>query len=208
MKKSKVISMLLSVVMCMTLACACGEDINSGSSSNKPTIDTSTPENPENPENPVPPENDENKTATYSIQYYYEDKETGEYVLDDTLTITNVANVGTTIRGETKNREGYELDSDKSVLTGVLLEDGLQLSLYYKIKTFTVVFNTLGGSEIASQTITYGEKLVKPENPVKKDAKFLCWKTEDGETFDFDMPITEYIELIAEWEPETWGDIV
>jgi len=205
MKKSKVISMLLSVVMCMTLACACGKAIDSDGSSNKPTIDTSTPENPENPGNS---ENDKNKTATYSIQYYYEDKETGEYVLDDTLTIINVTNVGATIRGDAKNREGYELDSDKSVLTGVLLEDGLQLSLYYKIKTFTIVFNTLGGSEVTSQTVTFGEKLVKPDNPVKKDAIFLCWKTEDGEEFDFNMPITEYIELIAEWEPETWGDIV
>ena len=88
MKKSKFMSILLSVIMCTTLACSCAKGIDSGSSSSQSTTDTSeNPENSQKPENPDAPEKDENKTATYSIRYYYEDKETGEYVLDDTLTI-------------------------------------------------------------------------------------------------------------------------
>lgn len=48
------------------------------------------------------------------------------------------------------------------------------------IPTFTVTFNTDGGSTVASQTVKYGEKAVIPTNPTKEGYVFYNWKSTDG----------------------------
>ncbi len=146
--------------------------------------------------------------ASYTIKYYFEDLESGEYVIDNALTVSSSAEIGKTIIADAQNRAGYELDATLSVSSGVLQEGGLNLSLYYKIATYTIAFNTNGGSTVASQTIKYGEKLVKPEDPSKVDYVFDGWYTDDGVEFDFNTPVTEWIELTARWAKDNWGPTV
>lgn len=69
-------------------------------------------------------------------------------------------------------------------------------------KTFTVSFDTDGGTEIASQQVRYLEKASKPQEEPEKDEKvFLGWvKTRNGsEPFDFNDPITGDTTVYASW---------
>lgn len=44
-------------------------------------------------------------------------------------------------------------------------------------KTFTVTFDTDGGSTVAAQTVKEGEKATRPANPTKTDFEFDNWYT-------------------------------
>lgn len=66
--------------------------------------------------------------------------------------------------------------------------------------TYTVIFDTDGGSAIASQQIEKDGKVTMPNAPSKKGNKFLGWSV-NGEEWSFDTPITESIVLTAMWEP-------
>ncbi len=66
---------------------------------------------------------------------------------------------------------------------------------------YTVSFDTDGGTEIASQQITYGENATEPDEPEKEELVFLGWTTTKGgsEAFDFSQPITGDTTVYASW---------
>lgn len=70
------------------------------------------------------------------------------------------------------------------------------------VEQCTVTFDTLGGNEIASQTVIKGNKATKPANPTRTDATFAGWYTDDAWTkpFDFSTPITDDITIYAGWD--------
>ena len=47
-------------------------------------------------------------------------------------------------------------------------------------KTYTVTFDSTGGSLVESQTVTEGETLTRPTTPTKEGYEFLGW-TYNGE---------------------------
>lgn len=72
-----------------------------------------------------------------------------------------------------------------------------------KIETYTVTFNSNGGSYTPkAQEVKHGNKAVAPEPPTKEDYHFLGWFTEEGELFDFSTPITSNLKLTADWTDE------
>lgn len=72
-----------------------------------------------------------------------------------------------------------------------------------ELQQFTVTFNTQGGSKIASQTVTNGEKIAEPTKPIKDGYAFAGWYTEESYThiwnFEKDI-VTRDITLYAKWE--------
>ena len=66
-------------------------------------------------------------------------------------------------------------------------------------QTWTVTFNSDGGTEVKTQTIVDGETAAAPVDPVKDGYKFIGW-TLDGETYDFKTPVTANITLTAVYE--------
>ena len=66
---------------------------------------------------------------------------------------------------------------------------------------YTVVFNTQGGSAVASQTVEYGKKATAPESPTYSGHRFMGWSyTSSGsEIVDFDKVITGNTEYYAVW---------
>ena len=87
-----------------------------------------------------------------------------------------------------------------------------------KFESYTVTFNTDGGTEIASETITYGQKVARPAtNPTKEGSSFIDWYADPGHTsiFDFDdTPITDnttiyasYISLCELFATSSWDTI-
>jgi hypothetical protein len=64
--------------------------------------------------------------------------------------------------------------------------------------TFTVTFNTDGGSAVQSQNVLPGGNATQPQDPTKNGYVFDCWvlETAMGEmVWEFDMPITQ-IQLL------------
>lgn len=72
-----------------------------------------------------------------------------------------------------------------------------------ELQQFTVTFDSQDGSKVASQTITYGEKVVEPTRPTKEGHAFIGWYTETSFThawnFERDI-VTKDITLYAKWE--------
>lgn len=69
--------------------------------------------------------------------------------------------------------------------------------------TFTVTFQTSGGSEILPQTVEAGACAVRPDDPTLEGCTFAGWYTDAGLTdlYDFSAPVTSDMTLYAKWEP-------
>jgi uncharacterized repeat protein (TIGR02543 family) len=63
----------------------------------------------------------------------------------------------------------------------------------------TVTFDTAGGSAVATQTVTPGDKAEQPADPTLEGFDFQGWLTEDGEAYDFSTPVTSSLKLCASW---------
>ena len=70
-------------------------------------------------------------------------------------------------------------------------------------QTYTVTFDSNGGTDVLPQTVLEGEKATKPVDPTTLSDEFDGWyidKNFDKE-FDFNTPITGDITLYAKWVP-------
>lgn len=65
---------------------------------------------------------------------------------------------------------------------------------------YTVTFDSVGGSEVQTQTIEKGKTATKPTHPTKEGYDFVYWFMDDFNVeFDFNTPITDNITLYAKW---------
>lgn len=101
---------------------------------------------------------------------------------------------------------GWADKENKIVNSGLVIKSNLELKAVWieeSAKTFTVHFDTKGGSEVADLVVVEGEALKLPNNPTKNGYKFDKWvdKNEipilDGATLS-----TEDITLYAVWIKE------
>ena len=69
------------------------------------------------------------------------------------------------------------------------------------VKTYTVTFNSNGGSSISSLSINEGSLIAKPEDPVKDNYNFNGWYSDENCTtiFDFATKVNSNITLYAKW---------
>ncbi len=85
-------------------------------------------------------------------------------------------------------------------LVNVRAEDELRAN------TYTVTFDSRGGSEVPAQHIEKGGRLDKPSAPTFADNDFSAWFKEDAciNEWDFDVDtVTADITLYAQWKPVT-----
>ena len=132
----------------------------------------------------------DNGTLTCTESYEYKN---GGWVslLDDDIfdcTITNgvLSNKYTTMWGFTMTKTGSSSSESGNTDTNV--------------KTYTVTFNSNGGSSVTSQKVTKGEKAKKPTDPTKDGYDFEGWKDENGSSFNFNTTINSDITLTASWK--------
>lgn len=112
-------------------------------------------------------------------------------------------------------KEGYDFKgwySDKELKTPYAFSTPVQgdLTLYadWAKKQYTVSFDSKGGSDVASQTVAYGDKAVEPKNPTRKGYKFEGWYTDKnckGNKYSFDTPVKQDTKLYAKWTSKNGG---
>lgn len=69
------------------------------------------------------------------------------------------------------------------------------------LPTYTVSFDTTGGTSVAGQTVIEGKTATKPADPTKEDYTFMGWYTDSAFTteYDFDTPVKADLTLFAGW---------
>ena len=70
---------------------------------------------------------------------------------------------------------------------------------FEKVTSYTVTFNSDGGSSVTSQQVEVGKKATKPADPTKKDYAFDKW-TLNGQAYDFNSAVNSDITLKATWK--------
>lgn len=74
---------------------------------------------------------------------------------------------------------------------------------------YTVTFDSNGGSAVEAQTVKFGQKATRPDDPTKEgDETFTGWYTEDDELYDFSLGVTTDIALHAVWTDEVVNYII
>lgn len=71
--------------------------------------------------------------------------------------------------------------------------------LFGRQKTFTIAFDTNGGTEVASIEVKNNEAIKLPEAPTKEGYKFVGWMNEDGYVITKGLKATQNMTLKAEW---------
>lgn len=133
---------------------------------------------------------------TYTVQF-------------DTLGGTKIANQSVKYQGKVEQPERPVLDEYEFLCWTYngkywnfdtdVVEDNITIVAVYRDLKITIEFDSLGGSNVMSQRLWSGEKLIKPENPTKTGYTFVCWNNGDKE-WDFDVDtIDASIKLTAVW---------
>lgn len=90
-------------------------------------------------------------------------------------------------------------DFEKDVVMG-------HTTLYAKWELifYVITFDTNGGSTVDKQALNYGQKVVKPEDPVKIGYNFKGWYTDPDFTkkYDFNTEVKSNVNLYAKWSKD------
>ncbi len=73
----------------------------------------------------------------------------------------------------------------------------------WTINTYVVKFYTDDNKvKVDDQNVIYNEKVVKPENPQRRDFNFVNWYKDKNlsELYNFDSPVTDNIIIYAKWD--------
>lgn len=118
------------------------------------------------------------QNAISSAEDVYNDKNASREMIDNALSILSDAVAGLTKKGGNSGNSGSTSTSK-----------------------YTVSFNTNGGSQIASQVVSRGKFVTKPENPVREGYTFDGWFTNKELTkeYDFEAEVVKAFTLYAKW---------
>ncbi len=128
--------------------------------------------------------------TVYKIETYTMDT-AGEYVLSTQLLS---GTTGENVTAEPVIDEGFVLNAENSVLSGVIAgDDSLVLKVYIDRLTYTLTVDN--GTETVSDTYYYGAMIAPAEAPAKTGYTFKGWDSEFPETMPAkDMTITAIFE--------------
>ena len=152
-------------------------------------------------------EDSEHVTGMPNAEYTHNAVAVYDYYLDgETITIPDAV----------PERYGYDFlgwsvkavpaENDKLLKAGdtVTVDGDVVFTAQWKLKEYTVSFDSKGGTKVDSQIVEHGSTATKPGNPHRNDYTFKGWYL-DGKKFDFSTPITGDITLVARWATKTSG---
>ena len=104
---------------------------------------------------------------------------------------------------------GYEHDTEIIVPESIDRDRGIVRFYASKFSTYALLasesvavdFEANGGSAVASQTIGFGGKVARPDDPTRAGYTFGGWFVDEGctQAFDFDTPVERPLTLFAKW---------
>ena len=73
---------------------------------------------------------------------------------------------------------------------------------HWEIDSYTVSFDSNGGTSVDDQTVDHGDVATEPTAPTREGYAFLGWydAADGGSTWDFTTPVTEAVEVFAHWQ--------
>lgn len=89
--------------------------------------------------------------------------------------------------------------NDEEFDFNTVINDDITLVAEWEINSYTVTFNSDGGSTIEAQVVNYGAKATEPADPTKDGYIFKGWFVGDN-AFDFNTTVTTDITVTAHWE--------
>lgn len=115
----------------------------------------------------------------------------------------------------TPSRTGYTLEgwyTDSELTTAWnfntnLVQENMTLYAKWTVNTYTVSFQTNGGTEVDTQTVAFENKVSLPVAPIKAEHSFEGWYTDSGLTaawnFDYNV-VLKNMTLYAKWTLNTY----
>ncbi len=202
MKKILLILLALLLVFCVSCKDEEGSTDASSqeSSSQSSTEDSSTESSAED-------SSTEPATPIYTVTWHDETGAIlGETEVEEgsvptyTYTKTDTAEWDYTVDGWSPSQNGTAL----SVLPAVTADADYYAVVSRVKRSYTVTFETDGGSAIAPVTVLYGETVGEPEDPEKADHRFVDWCTDT--TYEtavtWPLTVTGNVTVYAKWNQQ------
>ncbi len=120
--------------------------------------------------------------------------------VDSNTTVTKPANP--TRVGHTFVRWELPIETEYNFSTPVT--SNITLTAKWNINTYTVTFNSGGGTAVANQTVNHGSMVAKPTDPTRMGYDFVQWELPVGTAYNFSTPVTGNIALTAKWNIKTY----
>lgn len=92
----------------------------------------------------------------------------------------------------------WELDGEEFDFSQPITAD-IKLKAIWEAITYTVTFDSDGGSDVEAQVIAFGENANKPEDPIREGYSFIGWYLNEVE-HDFSQVVEQDMHLLAMWE--------
>ena len=110
----------------------------------------------------------------------------------------------TVIKPSNPTKNGYEfvqwqLEGKTYNFNSKVTENITLKAVWKEVKTYSVTFNTTGGSSVPSQTVKEGAKATKPTNPTREGYTFDKWLL-NGNEYNFNLAVNSNITLVATWK--------
>ena len=140
-------------------------------------------------------------------------------VADNTITLaydelensSNTLEVGFVATSVKEAEEGDKIDNvNPGVAAGCTKTEGCILPNGHEgncIVTYTVTFQSNGGSEVAAANVESGAAVPEPEAPTRSGYSFAGWYADQAMTqeYDFSAPVAADITLYAKWTENSSG---
>ena len=97
--------------------------------------------------------------------------------------------------------DGWYLGNTKYNFNTPVTSD-ITLTAHWKTATYTVKFDSNGGSKVSSKKVQYGKKVSQPANPTRSKYTFVGWY-KGSKKYNFKSTVTANITLTAKWKKVT-----
>lgn len=141
-------------------------------------------------------------TLTYTVNITSQNGQVNIEAIANQVTIDTVANEGyvlDTLTVTDKDGNAITLNGNKFTMPA----KDIDIKANFKKQEYTVNFNSVGGSDVSSQTLRHGEVLITPTPPTKANYIFDGWYYEEEciTKYDFATPVTASFYLYVKWIP-------
>ena len=93
----------------------------------------------------------------------------------------------------------WQLDGSKFDFNTKIESETTLTAVWEEAQSYTVKFDSDGGSKVSDVEVNAGEKLKAPTAPTKSNYKFVEWQL-SGKKYDFSKVVTSDMTLKAKWE--------